>query len=103
MIENDEQFKEVLKKYMKSKNVEVYEYYPYPCGKLECEDCVLNEVMNKLSNFGYFTCVKRPFQTIEKYEKAISVLKEEIKVVESWKRENKTLTKEELEEEKNLY
>ena len=94
-IKSDEQLEEVFKNYMKSKNIEVHDDYPYPCGDLECKDCILNDMTHKLRNLGFFTCVKHPFQMIEKYEEIIFVLKQEIEVIESWKKENGILTKEE--------
>ena len=98
MIENDKEFQEVFKKYLKSKGTEGNE--TYFCGCLSCDDCILKDVSYGLSDIGVALCSGKPFEKIKKYEKKIELLKQEIDIMNKWKKENKTLTKEELEEEK---
>lgn len=101
MIENDKEFQEVFKKYLKSKGTEGNENYF--CGCLSCDDCTLKDVNYGLSDIGVALCSGKPFEKIKKYEKKIKLLKQEIEIMNKWKEENKTLTKEELEEEGKTY
>lgn len=92
MIENDKEFLNALSKYMESKGAKVTPYDM--CDGLGCKNCILyNKGLNHV-------CSRNPFLEIERHEKEIELLKKEIEIMETWEKENKTLTKEELEGEK---
>lgn len=94
MIENDEQFKETFKEYVKSKGIE----YDNFCRGIDCEDCILG-------NLDIY-CDGEPFKAIEEYNekirllrKEIEIMGKEIEIMEMWKRENSSSAKETWEEE----
>lgn len=89
MINNDEEFKEAFNKYLKSEGISANENFF--CGGMNCEDCPFKNLTD---------CSKMPFLEIKICKERIAMMKKEIEIMESWKKENKTLTKEELEEEK---
>lgn len=95
MIDNDKEFEEALKKYMKSKGVEMTE--ADFCEGLSCNDCALKGGASE------FVCSRNPFRTIEMYDHHISLLKREINIIDQWERENSSSAKETWEEEEKIY
>lgn len=74
MITNDEQFQETFKEYVKSKGIE----YDNFCRGIDCEDCILG-------NLGIY-CDREPFKAIKEYEEEIRLLKQQISIMQTWKR-----------------
>lgn len=101
MIENDKEFKNAFNKYLKSEGIEENE--TYFCGTMQCDDCVLKDVSYGLDDIDEVQCSGTPFKEIEKCEKKIKLLKQEIEIMNKWEEENKILTKETWEEEEKLY
>jgi hypothetical protein len=79
MIDNDKEFEEALKKYMKSKGVEMTE--ADFCEGLSCNDCDLKGGASE------FVCSRSPFRTIDMYENKIKLLQREINIIDSWEKE----------------
>ena len=77
MIENDEQFQEVLKEYAKSKGVEYDDF----CRDIACEDCIFGKL-------GLY-CTSEPFKEIEEYYEKIKELKQEVSIMWNWKKNRK--------------
>lgn len=92
MIENDEQFKKVLKEYMKGKGIEAT--YPYNlCEGLECKDCILSNAGVESKYVGSrasHVCSQNPFESIKQREDDIRHLKQEIKIMEMWEAETES-------------
>lgn len=95
MIENDKEYQEAFEEFMKSKGVDVETRKYYLCEDLGCNNCILKDVRRDLD-----FCTFHPFEEIKRREKEIRMLKQQISIMSNWKKENKTLTKEELEGEK---
>lgn len=89
MINNDNEFQKAFNKYLKSKGIKGNE--EFFCGRMNCEDCLFKNLTD---------CSRKPFWEIKRCEERLSMMKKEIELIKSWEKENKTLTKEELEEEK---
>lgn len=77
MIENDEQFEEVLKEYAKSKGVEYDDF----CRDIACEDCIFGKL-------GIY-CTREPFKEIEEYNEKIKELRQEVSIMSNWKKNRK--------------
>ena len=86
MIENDKEFKNAFKKYLKSEGIEGNE--TYFCGTMQCDDCVLKDVSYGLSDIDEVPCSGTPFKEIEKNEKKIALLRKEISIMKKWKKES---------------
>ena len=74
MIENDKEFHEYYKEYLKSKGIK--QRTDVLCDGIDCKDCLFKGLI----------CSTSPFKDIENYEKRIAVLKEEIDIMQNWKR-----------------
>ena len=88
MIENDKDFQEAFKEYIKGYGIETNEIHM--CNGLPCRDCLLKPISDETydtSNKTCNICEERPFQKIKEYEKKIALLKREISIMQSWKRE----------------
>lgn len=86
MIENDREFREAIREYVKTKNIESSDDPFFVCGKLACKDCILKDANNELYNyFGLSFCDHSPFQQIKECEKKIEILKKEISIMSNWK------------------
>ena len=77
MIENDEQFQEVLKEYAKSKGVEYDDF----CRDIACDDCIFGKL-------GIY-CTREPFREIEEYNEKIKELKQEVSIMWNWRKNRK--------------
>lgn len=72
MIENDNEFQEVFKKYLKSEDISANE--DFFCGRMNCEDCLFRDLTD---------CSKMPFWEIKRCEERIAMMKKEIEFMES--------------------
>ena len=96
MINNDKEFRETIEEYLKSKGIELdknsfMDKFCF-CNALNCEDCVLNDIKDGIRNEGnedelFDICTDKPFQDIKKHEEKIRMLKQEISIMSTWKRE----------------
>lgn len=87
MITNDEQFKETFKEYVKGYGIETNEIHM--CNGLPCRDCILKPISDETYDTSKKTCnvcEERPFQKIKEYEKKIALLKQQISIMQTWKR-----------------
>jgi hypothetical protein len=84
MIENDKEFQETFRNYLKSKGIEGNE--TCFCGRLQCDDCMLKDVSYNLYDTNEVQCSKKPFEEIKKCEKRIELLRREIDIMQNWKR-----------------
>lgn len=82
MIENDEQFKEVFRKYLISKGADINGFIS--CEDIDCNDCVLGNLKDRL---GFNVCLREPFKEMEKLKEDIELLKKEIEIMETWEKE----------------
>ena len=78
MIENDEQFKEVFRKYLISKGADINGFIS--CEDIDCNDCVLGNLKDRL---GFNVCLREPFKEMEKLKEDIELLKKEIEIMET--------------------
>lgn len=85
MIENDEQFKEVFKKYLISKGADINSFIS--CKDIECDDCVLGNLKDR---HGFNVCLREPFKEMEKLKEDIELLKKEIEIMEMWEAETES-------------
>ena len=81
MIENDEQFKEVFRKYLISKGADINSFIS--CEDIDCNDCVLGNLKDR---HGFNVCLREPFKEMEKLKEDIELLKQEISIMSNWKR-----------------
>lgn len=84
MIENDEQFKEVFRKYLISKGADINGFIS--CEDIECDDCVLGNLKDR---HGFNVCLREPFKEMEKLKEDIELLKQEISIMSNWKKNRK--------------
>ena len=84
MIENDEQFKEVFRKYLISKGADINSFIS--CEDIECDDCVLGNLKDR---HGFNVCLREPFKEMEKLKEDIELLKQEISIMSNWKKNRK--------------
>ena len=82
MINNDKEFQETFKEFMKSKGVDVETRKYYLCEDLGCNNCILKDVRCDL---GF--CTFHPFEEIKRREKEIRLLKQQISIMSNWKKE----------------
>ena len=97
MIENDEQFKEVFRKYLISKGADINSFIS--CEDIDCNDCVLGNLKNR---HGFNVCLREPFKEMEKLKEDIELLKKEIEIMEMWKAETESDLARELQDICNI-
>ncbi len=87
MINNDKEFQETFKEYVKCYGIETNEIHM--CNGLPCRDCILKPISDETYDKSKKTCnvcEERPFQKIKEYEKKIRLLKQQISIMQTWKR-----------------
>ena len=80
MINNDKEFQETFKEYLKDCEFENGECHL--CDGFPCRDCLLKPINDETGK----VCSEVPFQRIKEYEKKIALLKQEISIMSAWKR-----------------
>ena len=97
MIENDEQFKEVFRKYLISKGADINSFIS--CEDIDCNDCVLGNLKDR---HGFNVCLREPFKEMEKLKEDIELLKKEIEIMEMWEAETESDLARELQDICNI-